>query len=159
MKAKGIAEKSIINSGIPYTIIRTGAVFGAGDQFTEPLARLLRISPGFTLIPEEGKTLLQPIAVEDLVTCMILAMEDPMKLNRTIPIGGIESISYFEIIRLIMKQLGISRRLISVTRSDYGGFLSIWLRCIETFRYPSSGLMNSPLTESPAWMSSHANLD
>jgi len=115
MKAKGIAEKWIINSGIPYTIFRTGAVFGAGDQFTEPLARLLRLSPGVTLIPEEGKSLLQPISVDDLVTCMLLAMEDPMKLNRVIPIGGIESISYAEIIRLIMKQLGISRHLISVT--------------------------------------------
>ena len=107
MKAKGIAENWIINSGIPYTILRTGAVFGPGDQFTLPIVRLLRLMPFFFLIPEEGSALLQPIWVEDLVTCMTLSLEDSRKVNRILQIGGIESISYLDIVKMIMRQAGI----------------------------------------------------
>lgn len=115
MKAKGIAENWIINSGIPYTIFRTGAIFGQGDQFTEPIARLLRISPGFVLIPEEGKTLLQPLWVEDLVTCMMLAVSEQRFSRRVVAIGGIESISYEQIIKIIMKKTGVKRSLVSIS--------------------------------------------
>jgi len=113
-KAKGIAENWIINSGIPYTIFRTGAVFGPGDQFTEPIARLLRITPFVFLLPEEGEMLLQPLWVEDLATCLLLATEDEKMLNRVLSIGGIESISYAEIIKTIMKKIGIKRSLVSI---------------------------------------------
>lgn len=129
MKAKGIAENWIINSGIPYTIFRTGAVFGPGDQFTVPIIRLLRLSPVYFLIPEEGSTLLQPIWVEDLVTCMILAAEDEKKANRIIPIGGIESIPYADIVKMIMKQTGISRTLVSVTPESLRR-LTLWIEQI-----------------------------
>lgn len=129
MKAKGIAENWIIQSGIPYTIFRTGAVFGPGDQFSIPLTRLLRLSPVYFLIPEEGSTLLQPIWVEDLVTCMILAAEDEKKVNRIIPIGGIESIPYADIVKIIMKQTGISRTLVSVTPESLRR-LTLWIEQI-----------------------------
>lgn len=115
MKAKGIAENWIINSGIPYTIIRTGAVFGPGDQFTESITRLLRIAPGFIFVPEEGIALLQPLSIDDLVTCMVLAMEDDRMVNRSIAVGGIESISFREIVTLIMKKTGYKRRFVSIS--------------------------------------------
>ena len=115
LKAKGIAENWIINSGIPYTILRTGAVFGLGDHFTEPIVRMLRLNPFFFVMPEEGATLLQPIWVEDLVTCMLLAAESEKMINRTISIGGLESISYAEIVRTIMKRTGIKRSLVSLS--------------------------------------------
>lgn len=114
LKAKGIAENWIINSGVPYTIFRTGAVFGPGDQFTEPIARLLKLSPFVYLVPEEGASLLQPLWVEDLVTCLLLASEDDKMANRLLSIGGIETMSYAEIVKTIMKQTGIKRSLISL---------------------------------------------
>jgi NADH dehydrogenase len=114
LKAKGIAENWIINSGVPYTIFRTGAVFGPGDQFTEPIARLLKLSPFVFFVPEEGAMLLQPLWVEDLVTCLLLAAEDETMANRVLAIGGIESISYAEIVKSIMKQIRIKRSLVSI---------------------------------------------
>lgn len=114
LKAKGIAENWIINSGVPYTIFRTGAVFGPGDQFTEPIARLLKRSPFVFFVPEEGATLLQPLWVEDLVTCLLLASEDERMANRVLSMGGIESLSYAEIVKTIMKQMGIKRVLVSL---------------------------------------------
>ncbi|HEX2997488.1 MAG TPA: NAD(P)H-binding protein, partial [Anaerolineales bacterium] len=66
-KAKGIAEEHIRKSGVPYTIIRSSVVFGPEDRFTNNLSRLLRISPGIFPIPGDGRSMLQPLWVEDLV--------------------------------------------------------------------------------------------
>jgi len=126
MKAKGIAENWIINSGIPYTILRTGAVYGPGDQFTVPLTRLLRISGYFFMVPGDGSNLLQPIWIEDLVTCILLASADETKVNRVIPMGGIEHMPYLEIVKLVMKQTGISRKPVGVTPEFLRG-LSLWI--------------------------------
>lgn len=115
LKAKGIAENWIINSGIPYTIFRTGAVFGPGDQFTIPIRDLLRISPFFFLYPGDGSNLLQPLWIEDLITCLMLSLEDDKMKNRMLQIGGLETLSYLEIVNLVMEKTGIKRIPLSVT--------------------------------------------
>jgi NADH dehydrogenase len=115
LKAKGIAENWILNSGIPYTIFRTDAVFGPGDQFTVPLVKLLRLSPGFILIPGDGSVLVQPLWINDLITCLLLAKDDPKMVNRLLAIGGIEALSYREILNMIMKETGYRRFLLSVS--------------------------------------------
>ncbi len=114
-KAKGIAEQEIINSGIPYTILRTSALFGEGDQFTVPLAKLIRISPGFLLLPAGGENLLQPLWVNDFVTCLQLSLDDPKKINRSLSLGGIETFTYQDIAQLLMQTMGIKRALIKVS--------------------------------------------
>lgn len=125
-KAKGIAENWIINSGIPYTIFRIGAVFGPGDHFTIPIAKLLKILPGFFLLPGDGTTLLQPLWVQDLVTCILLASTDEKMANRVISIGGIEAIQYGDIVKTVMEKTGIKRRVVSVT-PDFLRRLTLWV--------------------------------
>ncbi|MBE0699152.1 MAG: NAD(P)H-binding protein, partial [Anaerolineaceae bacterium] len=98
LKSKAIAESYIINSGINYTIFRSAVLFGQGDQFTTKLAQLLRISPGIFFIPDNGKTLLQPLWVEDLVTCLTLALDDPNTSNQVISVGGPEFLPFSQII-------------------------------------------------------------
>ena len=95
-------------------VFRAVAVFRLVDQFTEPIARLLKLFPFVFLIPAEGETLLQPISVEDLTTCLLLAVENEGMINRVISIGGIESIQYKEIVKLIMQKTGRNRSLISI---------------------------------------------
>lgn len=115
LKAKAIAEHWIINSGIPYTIIRTGSVFGPGDQFTVPLVRLIKISPLIFFMPSKGHVLLQPLWIEDLINVLLLVMEDPKAVNRIYSIGGMEPLSYREILRLIMNKIGVKRYILPVS--------------------------------------------
>ncbi len=50
LKAKGIAEEFIRQSGVPYTIIRSALLYGEEDSFVNGLARLLKLAPGFFFV-------------------------------------------------------------------------------------------------------------
>ena len=104
-KSKGIAEEHIRKSGVPYTIIRSSVVFGPEDRFTNNLARLLRVVPGFFPLPSDGRTLIQPLWVEDLVTCLLWAMQNPGMVNQTYEIGGGE---YFTVRQVLEKLMGVT---------------------------------------------------
>jgi uncharacterized protein YbjT (DUF2867 family) len=106
LKAKAIAESYLTHSGIPYTIFRSAVVYGPGDRFSTELARLLRISPGIFLMPGDGQTLLQPLWVEDLVTCLTLAMDDPNTANQIYSVGGPEFLSFRSIVEMVQKTTG-----------------------------------------------------
>ncbi len=111
LKAKGLAEYAIVQSGLPYTIFRSGAVFGPGDQFTVGIARLLLGWPGPFLLPGEGDSLVQPLWIDDLTATLMIALENPSLANQTISIGGLEAIPYREVVETIMARLGVRRVL------------------------------------------------
>jgi NADH dehydrogenase len=101
-KAKGIAEEHIRKSGVRHTIIRSSVVFGPDDGFTTALAEILKYAPGFLPIPGDGRLLLQPLWVEDLVTCLIWTLDHPDSLNQTYEIGGGEYFTLRQFIELVM---------------------------------------------------------
>ena len=113
MKAKGIAESIIRKSGLTYTIIRSSMVYGAGDNFTINLARLIKMSPGLVLVPGDGSTLVQPLWVEDLVTSLIWALDMPATENAVIEVGGPEHLPFLDVMRLIGTQLQKKRRYVA----------------------------------------------
>jgi uncharacterized protein YbjT (DUF2867 family) len=113
LKAKGIAEEFIRKSGVPYTILRGSLLFGTGDEFTTGLAMLLAAAPGFLPLPSNGGTLVQPLWVEDLVTCLIWSLENPDTINLTCEVGGSEYISLRQITTLVMQASHQPRRLVN----------------------------------------------
>jgi NADH dehydrogenase len=113
-KAKGIAEEHIRKSGVPHTIIRSTIVFGPEDHFTTSLVGILRASPGLVPIPGDGRSLLQPLWVEDLVTCMIWALQNPDTVNQTYDIGGGEYFTLRQVLETLMSASHTRRMLISL---------------------------------------------
>jgi uncharacterized protein YbjT (DUF2867 family) len=113
LKAKGIAEELIRKSGVPYTILRGSILFGPEDEFTTGLAMLLAIAPGFLPLPSKGQTLLQPLWVEDAVTCLIWLLDNSDTLNRTYEIGGSEYISLRQVVQLVMQVTRQPRLLVN----------------------------------------------
>jgi uncharacterized protein YbjT (DUF2867 family) len=103
LKAKGIAEEYIRKSGVPYTILRGSILFGPDDEFTTGLAMLLAAAPGILPLPSKGQTLVQPLWVEDAVTCLIWALDNPETVNRTYEIGGSEYLSLRQVIESVME--------------------------------------------------------
>lgn len=114
-KAKAIAEENVRRSNVPHTIIRTSLVYGPEDHFTTSLARLLRAAPGFFPIPAGGRTVVQPLWVEDLVMCMIWTMENSETVNQTYELGGSEYFTLEQILETIMEAARLRRVLFTLS--------------------------------------------
>ena len=113
LKAKGIAEDYIRKSGIPYTVLRASILFGPGDEFTTGLALMLAAAPGFLPLPSKGETLIQPLWIEDLVTCLVWALDNPATLNQTYDLGGSEYISLRQMVETVMEVTHQPRLLVN----------------------------------------------
>jgi NADH dehydrogenase len=114
-KAKGIAEEYIRHSKVPYTILRTSLVYGPEDHLTTHLARLIRISPGIFPVQSGGRTVVQPLWVEDLVMCLVWALEKPDTINQTYELGGSEYFTLQQLLEIIMQVTGRPRYLLPLS--------------------------------------------
>jgi NADH dehydrogenase len=88
-------------------------VFGPEDGFTTGLAKLLHALPVFFL-PGEGDTLMQPISVDDLVMAMIWAIDLPKTVNQTYELGGLEQLSFRQVVEILAAHMGLHRRMVSI---------------------------------------------
>jgi len=136
-KAKGLAEESIRRGRVPYTILRSSLVFGPEDHFTNALAALLRWAPGIFPIPSGGRTVAQPVWVEDLVTCMLWAFENPATVNETLEVGGNEYFTLREIIEVIMELTHTPRYLFTLAPMTLRGLTVFLDSALPSFPFSS----------------------
>jgi NADH dehydrogenase len=98
-------EQEVVNSGLPYTVFRSSVMFGAGDEFLNILAGMVRLFPVVPVVGS-GRNRFQPIAVEDAARCIVLGVDREDLKGRTIEIGGPQQLSYNEIIATVARTLG-----------------------------------------------------
>lgn len=137
LRAKGQAEQAIIDSGVPYTILRAAIIFGAGDQFSTGLAKLMAAAPGIMPIPAQGEVYLQPLWVEDLTTCMTWALDDENTRNQIYEIGGAEYLSLKQILLILQETIGIKRRLQPVSPQLLRGLTTLLENSLPGFPFSS----------------------
>jgi NADH dehydrogenase len=128
LKIKGIAEEHIRRSGVAHTIFRTALLYGPEDHFTTSLARVLAFFPLY-IMPRDGDVLLQPLWVEDLVTCLLWSMDTPETLNHTFEIGGAEYFPFRQAAEIIQTTIG-KRRLFLSLGLPYLRILTVMLESI-----------------------------
>jgi NADH dehydrogenase len=135
-KAKGIAEEHIRKSGVPHTIVRSSIIYGPEDHFTTELASLIRRTPIFFPLLGDGQTRIQPLWVEDLVTCLLWAMENLETVNKTYEVGGSEYFTLRQTLETIMEVIGKRRVLVPIPQP----FLRALVVTLETFipHFPAS---------------------
>jgi uncharacterized protein YbjT (DUF2867 family) len=111
LRAKAQAEDLLRQSSLRYTILRSAVIYGPGDHFATSIAMTLAASPVLYWLPGDGRTLLQPIWIEDLVTAIAWSLDEDAVLGQTYEIGGPEFLSYADVVQLIMRASGVHRVL------------------------------------------------
>ncbi len=109
LRAKDTIERMVQKSGLNYTIVRSATAYGPGDRHLEMIASLALWSWPLVWLPGGGRLWLQPIWVEDLARCLVLTLERPDMIGKTIAIAGEERLPYQEIVNQIMDVLDIRR--------------------------------------------------
>ena len=114
LQAKGRVERLIQRSGIPYTILRSASLYGRNDRFFELIVGLAIWTWPFIWLPGGGKMMVQPLWVEDFVRCLLLSLEHPDMINKTITVAGGEQLSYATLVQLLLTVSGYRRWAIAV---------------------------------------------
>ncbi len=113
-RAKGEVEQLLRDSGIAYTIIRSGIVFARDDAFVNHIASMMRINPLFFLMPGYGEVVLHPIYIDDLVEAIYRSLDLLPLVDTTVDIGGPEYMSLRDMIATIMRVTGMRRAIVPV---------------------------------------------
>jgi NADH dehydrogenase len=108
---KAANEQTMIESGIPYAILRPTVLFGTEDILINNIAWLLRRFPFFA-VPGDGSYRLQPVFVDDLAELAIDV--GYAQGNITWDAVGPDSFTFEEMVRLIGQTLGLKRGLLHV---------------------------------------------
>jgi uncharacterized protein YbjT (DUF2867 family) len=111
-RAKGRAELAIRASGLTYTIFRPSLVYGPEDKVVNGLAKALRFAPVFG-VPGTGQQKVQPVLVDDLAACVMLALSGRGR-NGVYEIGGPELMTFDEMMRVIIDASGHRRPLFHI---------------------------------------------
>lgn len=135
--AKYRSEETVKASGLPWTIFRPSIIFGPGDGFFNKLADLVRSSP-LVPIAGNGQSLFQPVSVDEVARSCSWAVGHNESFGQTYELGGPDILTYDEIIDLIQKQLGTSKRTVH---------LPSWLvRGVVTASSPLPKKLRPPVT-------------
>lgn len=108
-QAKGQVERLVRQSGIPYTIVRSATLFGIEDRFLNVIASLAAWTWPLLWLPNDGLVAVQPLWVEDLVSCLTSLLERPDLAGATISVAGEERLRYRELAQIVTEAAGLSR--------------------------------------------------
>jgi NADH dehydrogenase len=140
LKAKGIAEEHIRRTGVPHTILRSTIIFGPEDRFTVPLARLIRWAPGLLPLPGGGRAVVQPLWIEDLITCLLWAVDNPDMANQTYEIGGSEYFPLRQVAETLMDVTHHRRAIVSFSMPNMRALLILLDAMFPNFPFSSFSL-------------------
>ena len=138
---KAANEKTVIESGMSYAILRPTVLAGNEDILINNIAFLLRRFPIF-FIPGDGSYGIQPVYVEDLAD---LAVEAVYRSdNYTIDAVGPDVFTFREMVTLIGEKIGAKRPMVSVSPRLAllaAQFLSIFVKDVLLTPEEVDGLM------------------
>jgi uncharacterized protein YbjT (DUF2867 family) len=112
MRTRWDMAEAVRGSGLSWTALQPSILFGDGAPFPAAIARLARQFPIMPVLG--GARKLQPLWIEDLVTCLIQCLRDPGRDGQTIDLGGPEQMTFGEIDDLILATIRVRRPKLSI---------------------------------------------
>lgn len=124
-ESKWAAEEAVRNSGLDYTIVRAGMVYGLGDHMLDHLSHALYTFPIFAMVGFKEKGI-RPLAVEDLVPVLAAATLERRLSGQTLAITGAEQLYLSEAVRRVARVSGQKVRMIRAPVWVHYALASFW---------------------------------
>lgn len=104
-ESKWAAEEIIRRSGLDYTIVKAGMVYGRGDHMLDHLSHAFHTLPLLATVGFRQKAI-RPLAIEDLVHILQAALVDGRLAQKTVAITGAEELYLSDAARRVAEVLG-----------------------------------------------------
>ena len=97
--------------GVPVTEFRAGMIVGSGSALFEMVRYLTEREP-LLVCPAWFFSQAQPIAIRDVLSYLVAALETPESVGKMIEIGGPTRLTYADMLLAYAQERGLKRRLI-----------------------------------------------
>jgi uncharacterized protein YbjT (DUF2867 family) len=111
-ESKWAAEEIVRSSGLEYTILKAGVIYGRGDHMLDHLSRALTTFPMFLLVGFGSRRMLRPVAVEDVARILVASVRDERLNDVTVPVLGPEELTLASAVRRVASVIGRRPRYI-----------------------------------------------
>jgi len=139
-------EQLLMSSGVPCTTLRAGIIVGSGSASFEIIRDLSEKLP-VMVTPRWLDTRCQPIAVRDVINCLMATMLNPLAIGKILDIGGPEVLSYKQMLLQYAEVRGL-KRYIFVLPLMTPRLSSYWLYFVTSTSYKLAvNLVNSMKVE------------
>jgi NADH dehydrogenase len=100
------AEQAVRLSGLDFTILKPGVIYGRGDDMVSHLVRMIRFAPVFPVVGR-GDSILQPVDVRDVAEAVAAALDRPRSVGGTYDIVGPDRPTLGEVVRRVADAVGL----------------------------------------------------
>jgi nucleoside-diphosphate-sugar epimerase len=118
------AEQLVRGSEVPFSILRPSLVLGRRDGVLQPLSALIRSLPVVPIVGR-GENRLQPIDVDDLARCVLIALSSDGLQNETVSIGGPMFVTPRQLVDLVAGRLGLAKPKILIPAAGLVTLLTV----------------------------------
>ncbi|WP_125255929.1 complex I NDUFA9 subunit family protein [Brevundimonas fluminis] len=109
-RSKAAGEAAVREVFPDAVILRPSVVFGPGDDFLNRFAVMATFAPALPLVGF-GRTKFQPVYVGDVAEAIARSVEDVSLAGRTFELGGPATLTFEEVLRLVLRETGRARLL------------------------------------------------
>ena len=124
-ESKWAAEELVRNSGLDYTVIKAGMVYGRGDHMLDHLSHALHTFPIFAMVGFKEKGI-RPLAVDDLVEVLFASLIENRLSRRTVAITGAEELFLSEAVRRVARVTGNRIRMLRAPVWSHYALARFW---------------------------------
>jgi uncharacterized protein YbjT (DUF2867 family) len=122
-ESKWEAEEIVRASGLDYTVVKAGVIYGQGDHFLDHTSHALHTLPVFAAVGLSEKPI-RPVAVEDLVRILQAALVEGRLAGQTVAVTGPEELRLADAVRRIGRVVG--RRVLVVPAPIWAHRVLAW---------------------------------
>ncbi|MEV5609040.1 SDR family oxidoreductase [Streptomyces sp. NPDC052225] len=133
----------LLDSGVPTAVLRAAVIIGSGSASFEMLRYLTERLP-VMVTPSWVATRIQPVAVRDVLRCLVGSAQLPAEVSRAFDLGGPDVLTYRDMMLRYAAVAGLPRRLVVGVPMLSPGLSSHWVGLVT----PVPASIARPLTES-----------
>lgn len=114
--SKGEAQRlamAACKDKLQVTCFRPSVIFGPGDSFLSKFVTLLKMSPGFLLLPS-SEAILSPVYVEDVVQAMAISLTEQETHGKIYDLCGPKAYTLKQLVDYTAQISGVHRKIIGL---------------------------------------------
>lgn len=125
MSSRHAVGRILAEGDTPVTELRAGVIIGSGSLSFEMLRYLTEVLP-VMITPRWVDAECQPVAISDVIDALVDSLDGPAA-DRTVEIGGPDTLTYRQMMRVYAREAGLRRRVIVKTPLLTPRLSSLWV--------------------------------